>query len=135
LEKMNVIADDIQTHWCIVRPLFSIRDEHEYDIAIERLNALIDEVGTNEQHPLYELLDTLGAVVHAYEDKYFPMPECNDVEMLRFLMEEYQLGPSDFPELGTQCIVEEILNGERDFTIKHLKVLSEKFHVSPAVFL
>jgi len=28
--------------------LFSIRNEHEYDLAIERLNALIDEVGTNE---------------------------------------------------------------------------------------
>ena len=42
---------------------------------IATLNALIDEVGTNEQHPLYELLDTLGTVIHAYEEKHYPIPE------------------------------------------------------------
>lgn len=60
---MNVLAEDIQAHWSVVGPLFSIRNEHEYDLAIERLNALIDEVGTDEEHPLYELLDTLGAAI------------------------------------------------------------------------
>ena len=51
---MSVIAKDIQVHWRIVQPLFSIRDEDEYDKAVETLNALIDEVGNDEQHPLYE---------------------------------------------------------------------------------
>jgi len=132
---MNLIAEDIQTHWNIVRPIFSIRNEHEYDLAIERLNALIDEVGVNEQHPLYELLDTLGAVIHAYEQKYHPMPECNSVGMLKFLMEEHQLEPADLPELGTPDIVSEILNGDRELTVKHLQALATKFHVSPAVFV
>ena len=67
---MSVIAEDILTHWRIVQPLFSIPDEDaEYDRAIVTLNALIDEVGSDEQHPLYELLDTLGAVIHAYDDR------------------------------------------------------------------
>ena len=77
---MSVIAKDIQTHWRVLQPLFSIRNEEEYDKAIVTLNALIDEVGTDEQHPLYELLDTLGIVIHAYEKKYHPMPECDGVE-------------------------------------------------------
>ena len=132
---MNVIAEDIQTHWNVVRPLFSIRNEHEYDLAIERLNALIDEVGTNEQHPLYELLDTLGAVIHAYEEKHYPMPKCSGVEMLQFLIEEHQLEPSNIPELGTSNIVLEILNGKRELTVKHLRALAARFHVSPAVFV
>ena len=29
----------------------------ESDSVIKRLNALIDEIGVNEQHPLYELLE------------------------------------------------------------------------------
>lgn len=132
---MNMIAEDIQTYWNVVRPLFSIRNEHEYDMAIERLNALIDEVGTNEQHPLYELLDTLGAVIHAYEEEHYPMPECNGVEMLQFLIEEHQLEPSDIPELGTSDIVLEILNGKRELTVKHIRALAARFHVSPAVFV
>jgi len=132
---MNVITEEIQTHWNVVRPLFSIRNENEYDQAIKRLNALIDEVGTNEQHPLYELLNTLGSVIHAYEEKYYTMPEGSSVEMLRFLMDEHQLEPSDLRELGTPDIVSEILNGERELTVKHLQALAARFHVSPAVFV
>ncbi len=132
---MSVITDDIQAHWHVVRPLFSIRNEKEYDLAIERLNALIDEIGDNEEHPLYDLLDTLGAVIHTYEEKYYPMPECSGVEMLQFLMEAHHLEPSDLPEIGTPDTVLEILNGKRELTVKHLQALAARFHVSPTVFM
>lgn len=132
---MSVITDDIQAHWHVVRPLFSIRNEKEYDLAIERLNALIDEIGDNEEHPLYDLLDTLGAVIRTYEEKYYPMPECSGVEMLQFLMEAHHLEPSDLPEIGTPDTVLEILNGKRELTVKHLQALAARFHVSPTVFV
>ena len=132
---MSVITDDIQAHWRVVSSLFSIRHEKEYDLAIERLNALIDEVGDNEEHPLYELLDTLGAVIHTYEEKYYPMPECSGVEMLQFLMEVHQLEPSDLPEIGTSDAVLELLSGKRELTVKHLQALAARFHVSPTVFV
>ena len=132
---MSVITDDIQAHWRIVRPLFSIRNEKEYDLAIERLNALIDEIGNNEAHPLYELLDTLGAVIHTYEEKHYPIPECSGVEMLQFLMEAYHLEPSDLPEIGMPDAVLGILSGKRELTVKHLQALAARFHVSPTVFV
>ena len=132
---MSVIAEDILTHWRIVQPLFSIRDEAEYDRAISTLNALIDEVGTDEQHPLYELLDTLGTVIHAYEEKHHPIPECSGVEVLKLLIEEHQLEPTDLPELGAPDIVLEILNGERELTVTHIHALAKVFQVSPAVFV
>ena len=132
---MSIITDDIQAHWHVVRPLFSIRNEKEYDLAIERLNALIDEIGDNEEHPLYDLLDTLGAVIHTYEEKYYPMPECSGVEMLQFLMEAHHLEPSDLPEIGTPDTVLEILNGKHELTVKHLQALAARFHVSPTVFV
>lgn len=132
---MSVIAKDIQTHWRIVQPLFSIRNEDEYDKAIATLNALIDEVGTDEQHPLYELLDTLGTVIHAYEEKHHPISECSGVEVLKLLMEEHQLEPTDLPELGPSDLLLEILNGERDLTVTHIRTLAKRFQVSPAVFV
>ncbi len=46
---MNVLTHEIQTHWMVIRPLFAIHNEHDYDVAIERLNELLDEVGTNER--------------------------------------------------------------------------------------
>ena len=43
---MSVISKDIQIHWRVVQPLFSIRNKEEYDKAVATLNELIDEVGT-----------------------------------------------------------------------------------------
>ena len=61
-----------------------IRNERKYDQAVKRLNGLLDEIGTNERHPLYGLLDTLGTLIHAYEEKHFKAPEPSGPEMLRF---------------------------------------------------
>ena len=37
-------------------------------------------VDGSREHERYELLDTLGTVIHAYEEKHHPMPECDGVE-------------------------------------------------------
>lgn len=81
---MNFISEEIQFHWSVVQPLLSILNEDEYDKAIATLDELIDEVGTDEKHPLYELLDTLGTVIHVYEEIHYPnpIPECSGIEML-----------------------------------------------------
>ena len=133
---MHVISKKVlRQFWGVIRPLFSIRNESEYDRAIERLNALVDEVGTDEDNPLYELLDTLGIVIHTYEEKYYPIPDSNGVEMMHFLMEEYQLGLADLPEIGTPEMILAILNGQQDLTVKQLKSLSARFQLSPAIFI
>ncbi len=118
---MSLLTKDVRMSWGVIRPLFSIRNESEYDRAIERLNALIDEVGTDEENPLYELLDTLGIVIHTYEEKNHPIPDSNGVEMLHFLMEEHQLGLADLPDIGTSEMILAILNGQEELTVKQLK--------------
>ena len=40
-------------------PVSPIRNERQYDRAIKKLNELLDIVGDNEAHPLYDILDTL----------------------------------------------------------------------------
>ena len=69
---MTVFTNQIQTHWKNISPLLTIRDEHEYDAAVERMNELLDEIGTDESHPLYSLLDTLGTLIQAYEEEHHP---------------------------------------------------------------
>lgn len=131
---MTVLTQETQKHWLAIRPFFSIRNEHEYDLSIERINRLIDEVGTDETHPLYELLDTLGTLIHAYEEKHHPMPECSGAEMLRFFIDEHGLNQSDFPEIGSQGVISEILGGKRELNVRQIRLLVQRFHVSPAVF-
>jgi len=132
---MTVMSPELQQHWTALRPLLSIRNEHEYNQAAEWLNRLLDEVGTNEQHPLYTLLDTLGTLLHAYEEQHHPIPECSGVEVLRFLMEEHALTQSDLPEVGSQGVVSDILRGKRELNLRQIRALAKRFHVSPAVFI
>jgi HTH-type transcriptional regulator/antitoxin HigA len=132
---MTVIPHELQQHWTAISALLSIRNEYEYDLAVERLNCLLDEVGTDEQHPLYTLLDTLGTLIHAYEEEHHSIPECSGVDILRFLMEEHGLTQSDLPEIGSQDVVSEILRGKRELNVRQIRALATRFHVSPAVFI
>ena len=131
---MTLLTQETQNHWLALQPIFSIRSEDEYDQAIAHLNMLVDEVGTDEHHPLYNLLDTLGTLVHAYEEQHYPMPDCSGADMLRFFMDEHNLKQSDLAEIGSQGVVSEILNGKRELNTRQIRLLAQRFNVSPAVF-
>lgn len=132
---MTLLTNELQTHWANIAPLLSIRNEREYNAAVKRLNALLDEIGDNEKHPLYGLMDTLGSLITLYEEEYYPIPEATGAEVLRFLMDEHGLAQSDLPEIGSQGVVSEIMNGKRDLNIRQIRGLAKRFKVSPAVFV
>ncbi len=132
---MSIITPQLQRSWTQVSALLKIQDEQEYDLALKRLNSLIDEVGTDERHPLYSLLDTLGTVVYAWEEQHHPMRKLEGRDSLRFLMEEHELTQSDLPEVGSQGVVSEILGGQRELNIRQIRALSKRFGVSPSVFV
>lgn len=75
---------NLQHHWLALRPLLSIQNEEQYSQAVGHLNDLIDEIGTDETHPLYELLDTLGTLIHAYEERHHAILDCNGREIPGF---------------------------------------------------
>lgn len=56
-------------------------------IELAFLDELIDEVGENEKHPLASLLDTLGTLVEAYQDKHLPEPVGDPISTLAFFKE------------------------------------------------
>jgi HTH-type transcriptional regulator/antitoxin HigA len=91
--------------------------------------------GEDERHPLYGLLDTLGTLVHAYEEDHVAIPEASGPEVLEYLMAEHGLGPEDLPELGGSVAVREVLAGTRELHVGEIRDLAERFRVSPAVFL
>ena len=132
---MSKVIREIQPHWAVIRPYLSIRNEADYDRAVEQMNGLIDIVGTNEDDPLYEFLDTLGTIIHAYEEKNIPMPAVSGAEVLKYLMQEHGLRQVDFPEVGSQGVVSEILNGKRELNVRQIRALARRFGVSPAVFI
>lgn len=132
---MTLIIREIQPHWVAVYPYLLIENEQDYERAIEQLNQLLDEVGTDETHPMYSFLDILGTIIHLYEEKHYPLPSSPGSDILHDLMEEHGLNQSDLPEVGSQGVVSEILSGKRELNVRQIRELAKRFNVSPAVFI
>jgi HTH-type transcriptional regulator/antitoxin HigA len=107
----------------------------EYQRLLALFNHLLEEVPDDETHPWIGLLETLRVLIEQYETEHYPVPEVTGEEVLQFLMEQNELTPHDLPELGDHFVVEEILNGKRLLNSRQIRVLGERFGVSPAVFL
>ena len=112
-----------------------IRDEAHYQRMVAMLEALLDEVGSNENHPAMGLVDIVGDLIEDYEAANHPLPAATGIQALKFLMEQHDLKQSDLPEIGSQGVVSEILTGKRDLNIRQVRALSERFGVSPATFV
>src|ERR1700723_1173801 len=115
-------------------PLLAIRNAREYDAAVEKLNALVDEIGDYPKDPRYRLIDTLSILVEAYEKEHYPIPDTSGIEMLKFLMEQHGLSQRDLPEIGSRGVVSEILRGKRELNVRQIGALCERFRLPPGVF-
>ena len=118
-----------------VVPLHPIRTGVDYEKAVTALNRLLDAGAANEQHPLADLVNTLGTLIGEYDDVHYPAQEVSPLAMLRFLMDENSLTQSDLSEVGSQGVVSEVLNGKRELNVRQIKALSARFHVPPGVFV
>ena len=134
--KMNSQIEKIAKIWPGIQNIFSVpHTQKEYKRLVDILDGLIDEVGENESHPLASLMETLGSLVESYEDQYVQIDEGSPSDVLKYLMEEHDLKQSDLPEIGSQGVISEILSGKRQFNVRQIKLLSDRFKVSPAVFM
>ena len=121
--------------WHLLEDLLVIHSEADYKRARQALDDLVDEVGGNERHPRAGLMDTLGTLVHAWEAQRHPVPKASPRKVLAYLMEENGLKQQDLKEVGTQGIVSELLSGKRELNVRQIRKLSQRFGVSPAVFV
>jgi len=118
-----------------LEPFLAIRTEREYDAAVARLNALVDEVGDNSKDARYRLIETLSVLIEAYDQEHHSLPEASGVEVLRFLMEAHGLGQKDLPEIGSQGVVSEVLAGRRHLNVRQIQALAARFGVDAGVFI
>ena len=118
-----------------VVPLGSIRTKKEYERAVGLLDAILDEIGEDEKHPMAELADAISVFVERYEAEHSPIPAGKPAEVLRFLMAEHGLRQSDFADIGSQGVISELLAGKRELNTRQIRKLAKRFGVSPAVFV
>lgn len=115
-------------------PLHPISNDIQYDFAVRALNALLDAGAADEGHKLAPLVDTLGEFISEYDAEHYVLPDASAADVLRYLMQANDVRQSDLPEIGSQGVVSEILNGKRELNSRQIAGLSKRFNVSPAVF-
>jgi HTH-type transcriptional regulator / antitoxin HigA len=132
---MTILTAELTSNWSQIEPYFRIKDDGDYERAVDLLNQLLDEIGDDESHPMFAFMDTLGLLVENYEDEHYPMPKADGIGVLRYLMEEHDLRQVDLPEIGSQGVVSEILNGRRELNVRQVRALAKRFGVSAEVFI
>jgi HTH-type transcriptional regulator/antitoxin HigA len=126
-EHLNAISARI--------PLHPIKNRRDCKTAVAALNALLDAGGADEKNPLSSLVALLGERIGDYEDAQSSAEKVAPGDMLRFLLDQHGLNQSDLPEVGSQGVVSEILNGKRSLNVRQIKLLAERFQVGPQVFM
>ena len=117
-------------------PFIAPRTGEEYDATTSLLNELIDEIGDNPDDLRYRLIDTLSALIEAYDEEHHQIPDVGGVGVLRFLMDQHGLTQMDLKkELGGQSVVSEVLTGKRELNLQQIRALAKRFSIDPAVFI
>lgn len=107
----------------------------DYRRAHATIDALVDEIGEDESHPLAELLDLLASQVDAWETDKLSLQRAEPREVLRLLMQQHDLRQDDLADCAPQSRISEILNGRRAISKNVAKALSRRFGVPVGVFL
>jgi HTH-type transcriptional regulator/antitoxin HigA len=115
-------------------PLRPIANDAQYDAAVRAMDALLDAGAADDIHPLAHLVSALGEFIREYDERHFRLEDASPAQVLRALMEQHDIRQSELPEIGSQGVVSEVLNGKREMNARQIGDVSKRFGVSPAVF-
>ena len=111
-----------------------INNEAELLATQEQIDAIIDRQNITQDDKDY--LGVLGTLVYDYEQKHEPIPVLKGIELVRALMTEENLQPSDLISIfNDESTVVKILEKKQEITAKQIQKLGEFFHISPIRFL
>lgn len=112
-----------------------IRTESENEYYLELLEKL-DARGAELTAAERELADLLTLLIEDFEERRYKLKPSSPVEVLRELLRANGLKQKDLLDVfGTPSIVSEVMRGKRQLTTSHIRKLSQRFQVSPELFL
>lgn len=114
-----------------------IASKAEYKQALQLMDELIEDYDNNR--PLIEVLSVSIERWEENDDEFYhfnqQIKKLDSAEAtFQCLMEQYDLGVADFPEIGSKSLVSRILNKERRLTRDHIANLCQRFNIHPDLF-
>lgn len=110
-----------------------IRNEKDYQKALDRLEKIFDaKKGTEEG----DELEILSILIDRYENEHFPIGMPDPIEAIKFRMEQMGMKQKDLAEvMGFNSRVSEILNKKRKLTLDMIRKLSSTLHIPTEVLV
>ena len=115
-----------------LRPIRSLADFRRVHALTD---ALSDEVGDDESHPLFSMLELTMELMQRWEDEHVIVPDAEPREVLRYLLEENDLKQKDLRDIASPTLISDILAGRRAISRILAKRLAERFNVNVSAFL
>ena len=122
---------------CREWPLRPIRNLADYDAASVVLDRLAvrgeDDLDAGER----DYLEMLELAIERYDDEHCKMEETGTpLEHLKEMMRQAGMKTTDLGNLlGNRGLASLILNGKRELSKTHIRILADRFKVSPALFI
>jgi len=110
-----------------------IKTEEDYQLAISRIDELMDAEPNTPEGDELELLVTL---VELYEDKKFPIDMPDTIEAIKFRMEQLSLNQQALvPFIGSKSKVSEVLNKKRPLSLSMMRTLHKGLGIPAEILL
>ena len=110
-----------------------IKKEKDYNLALARIEKLMDsKPGTSE----FDELELLSTLVEIFEDEHFPIEMPDPVSAVKFRMEQLGLNQQGLvPFIGSRSKVSEVLNRKRPLTLSMMRSLHKGLGIPADVLL
>jgi HTH-type transcriptional regulator/antitoxin HigA len=110
-----------------------IKTEEDYQIALSRIDELMDAEPNTPEGDELELLVTL---VELYEDKKYPIDIPDAIEAIKFRMEQLSLNQQALvPFIGSKSKVSEVLNRKRTLSLSMMRALHKGLDIPAEILL
>lgn len=110
-----------------------IRNEKDYQNALDRLEVIFDAKKGSEEGDELEILSIL---IDRYENEHFPIGMPDPIEAIKFRMEQMGMKQKDLVEvIGFKSRVSEVLSKKRKLTLEMIRKLNTSLHIPTEVLV
>ena len=110
-----------------------IKTEADYEVALERIDALFD---VKPNTPKGDELEILITLVSAYEDEHYKIDAPDPVEAIKHIMEAQEMHQQDMIKfLGSSSKVSEVMNKKRGLSLSMIRKLTRGLHIPADVLV
>jgi HTH-type transcriptional regulator / antitoxin HigA len=107
----------------------TLADDAEYRAALAAIRPYF-EIEPAEGTPEAAHFDALALLIEEYEDRQYPLPKAEPVEVIKAVMAAKNLSRADLVEvLGSKSRAADLLNGRREINLDQIRKISRAWGI------